>query len=98
MRMIIALVSLFSSVTYAAPFCAVFSYGKQCYYYDMSSCQAAAGTSGACVTNDEDTKPASGLGKFCVVTSYATECYYYDAESCRQAAARANGVCKVKTN
>ena len=90
--------SLSSSATYAAPLCAVFSYGKQFYYCDMSSCQAAAGASGACIANNEDTKPASGSGKFCVVTSYATQCLYYDAESCKQASASLNVACKVKTN
>lgn len=98
MKSLILALSLFSGIAQAAPFCAVFSYGKQCYYYDLTSCQNAAGTSGACVTNDEETKPASGGGKFCVVTSYATQCFYYDAQSCRSAAASQNGVCKVKDN
>jgi hypothetical protein len=89
---------LTASVGQAAPFCAVFSYGKQCHYYSMSSCEQAAGTSGSCITNDEETRPPSGSARFCVVSAYATECYYYDAQSCRQAAASKNGVCKVNAD
>ncbi len=87
-----------ASIGVAAPFCAVFSYGKQCYYYDLRSCQQAAGNSGACVTNDEETKPANGSGKFCVVTSYSTDCFYFDAQSCKSAARSSGGVCQVKMN
>ena len=43
----------------AAPFCAVFSYGKQCYYYSYNDCLRAAGRQGACVTNDEEVRAQS---------------------------------------
>lgn len=81
----------------AAPFCTVFSWGKQCLYYDYQSCAQAAGTVGTCIANQEEIHKPSGSGKFCVVTSYATQCLYYDAESCRQVAADSGGVCMVKT-
>ena len=34
-----------------APFCAVFSYGTQCLYYNAQSCRQAAGTQGVCTAN-----------------------------------------------
>lgn len=96
MKKIIIALSMFYGLANAAPFCAVFAHGKQCFYYDLASCQRAAGSSGACITNDDELKPASGAGTFCVVTSYATQCHYYDAQSCRRAASTQGGVCKVK--
>ena len=87
-----------ASTAFAAPYCAVFSYGKQCYYYDWSTCQQAAGTQGACVINQEEAKAPSGGAPFCVVASYGTQCYYYDAQACRQAAASANAVCATNPN
>jgi hypothetical protein len=85
-------------IAHAAPYCAVFSYGKQCYYYDWKSCQQAAGSQGACVINQEEAKAPSGAAPFCLVTSYGTQCHYYDAQSCRQAAASANAVCAINPN
>jgi hypothetical protein len=84
--------------TLAAPYCAVFSYGQQCYYYDWTSCQRAAGDQGACVINQEEAKAPSGGAPFCVVASYGTQCYYYDAQSCRRAAASADAVCAINPN
>jgi hypothetical protein len=84
---------------YAAPFCVVTSYGKNCWYYDMPSCQEAAVSSrGACVINQNEVKIPSGGAPFCVVTSYGTNCWYYDAPSCQQAAASNGGTCVVKSN
>ncbi len=40
-----------STEVLAAPFCAVFSFGRQCYYFDVQSCRQAAGTSGICTAN-----------------------------------------------
>jgi hypothetical protein len=81
--------------TFAAPFCAIFSHGKQCYYYDWDACRQAAGRQGACVINPDEAKAPSGDAPFCVVSSYATQCIYYDAQSCRQAAASQKTVCVV---
>ena len=91
--------SLFAvSIAYAAPYCAVFSYGRQCYYYDWNTCVQAAGTQGACVINQEEAHPPSGSAPFCVVASYGTQCFYFDAQTCRQAAAAANAVCAINPN
>jgi hypothetical protein len=92
-----ALVLCAPTQTIAAPFCAVFSYGKQCYYFTYDACMRAAGTSGACIANpDEARAPAGGGGApFCVVSAFGTQCNYYDANSCRQAAASSGGACAV---
>jgi hypothetical protein len=79
----------------AAPFCAVFSFGRQCFYYDMDSCRQAAGTSGACVVNSEEVQMPSSGAPFCVVASFGTQCFYYDAQACREAAASSGGACVV---
>jgi len=94
---LLLLVLLKSSTAFAAPFCTIFSYGKQCYYYDYESCKEAAGSSGACVINQEEAKPPRGNAPFCVLQSYGTQCFYYDAESCRMAAGTA-GACVVNPN
>src|SRR5260221_4353065 len=84
-----------SSDAFAAPFCAVFSYGRQCFYFDMNSCRQAAGNSGACVINSDEVKAPQGGSPFCVVHSFGTQCFYYDAQSCRTAAASSGGACVV---
>ena len=94
----LAVLLLAASTAIAAPYCAVFSFGKQCYYYDWNSCQQAAGIQGACVINQEEAKVPSGGAPFCVVASYGTECFYYDAQSCLEAAASANAVCAINPN
>ena len=95
---IIAIASCTSSAAFSAPFCAVFSFGRQCYYYDLRTCQQAAGTSGACVINEDEAHPPSGGAPFCVVQSFGTQCYYYDASSCQQAAASSGGACVVNNS
>jgi len=83
----------------AAPFCAVFSYGKQCYYYTLQACQQAAGSSGACVVNNQGIGMSpSGGAPFCVVQSYGAQCFYYDAQACRKAASSSGGACVVNPN
>ena len=96
---ILAVLLLTSTVAFAAPFCAVFSYGTQCYYYNMNDCRRAAGSQGACIINqDEVRQPSGGGSPFCVVTGYGTNCWYYNADSCRQAAASSGGACVVNSN
>ncbi len=99
-KIIIFFMLLLSAInnSFSAPYCAVFSWGKQCYYYDWNSCQSSAGNDGACVINQNEVKAARGNAPFCVVASYGTECFYYDANSCRQAASSANAVCAVNQN
>lgn len=87
-----------TSPTFAAPYCAVFSYGKQCQYYDWDSCQRAVGNEGACVINQGEAKAPLGNAPFCVVSGLATKCYYNDAKSCREDAARENAVCAINPN
>jgi hypothetical protein len=82
----------------AAPFCTVLSYGKNCFYYDYNSCLQAAGSSGACVVNQDEVRTPSSGAPFCVVASYGAQCFYYDAQSCRQAASSQNAVCVVNPN
>lgn len=64
---------LLTQSVFAAPFCAVFSYGTQCWYYTYDQCLQAAGSQGACIINQEEARPPSGgaTAPFCVVTSYA---------------------------
>ena len=84
---------------FAAPFCTVFSYGRQCYYYSYEDCLRAAGSQGACVINQDEVRaPPSSGAPFCVVTSFGTRCYYYDAASCQREAANSGGVCAVNPN
>ena len=83
----------------AAPFCAVFSYGKQCYYFSLQACEQAAGTSGACIVNDQEVRPPpSGGAPFCVVQSFGAQCFYFDAQACRNAAASSGEACVVNPN
>src|SRR5215469_16357857 len=91
----LALAALISSEAGAAPFCAVFSFGKQCWYYDMDSCEQVAGTSGACVVNQDEVRAPTASAPFCVVQSYGTNCWYYDASQCEEAAASSGGACVV---
>lgn len=99
MKKILLVIPLFCAFpVFAAPFCAVFSYGSQCFYYDMNSCRQAAGDSGACIINQDEVKPPSSGAPFCVVASYGSQCFYFDAASCRQAASSSGGVCAVNPN
>ena len=82
---------LMSECAYAAPFCAVYSSGRRCWYYSMESCQQA--NPGDCVINEGEMHGPVGTAPFCVVSSYAARCYYYSAQSCRDAAARDGGAC-----
>jgi len=101
MRTIIAisfLLALTTNVAIAAPYCAVFSWGEECHFYDYKSCLQAAGNQGACVINQKEAQAPSGGAPFCVVAPYGTQCFYYDAQSCRMAASAANAVCAVNPN
>jgi hypothetical protein len=95
----IVLLALTALSAQAAPFCAVFGYGRQCFYFDMNSCRQAAGSQGACVVNEEEVQaPSSSGAPFCVVQSFGTQCFYFDADSCRRAAANSGGACVVNSN
>ena len=49
---------LTASAALAAPFCAVFVWGKQCDYGTYEECLRAAGSSGGCEFNSQEDKPA----------------------------------------
>jgi hypothetical protein len=71
------LASMMATTAMAAPFCAVFSFGKQCWYYSYDACLNAVGTSGACVINQSEVRAPSGGAPFCVVDAVGTRCWYY---------------------
>lgn len=58
----------------AAPFCAVFGHGRECFYFDMTSCRQAAGTAGMCVVNQDEVQARPGGSPFCVVSAAGAEC------------------------
>ena len=74
----------------AAPFCAVFAWGKQCDFGTYEECLRAAGSSGGCEFNSQEDKPAPGAAPFCLVTPYETQCIFDDAVACRMTASLEN--------
>lgn len=98
------LLALTTSVASAAPYCAVFAWGKSCDYSDLNKCLQAAGSDGECETNKEEDKAPSGTAPFCLVTLQGTECIYDDAPACRMAASInntaliKNAVCAANPN
>ena len=95
LRTTIVLVSfLVSSLTaggaFAVPFCAVFTWGKQCEFATEDECLRAAGSRGRCEIDSEKHTPAPGAAPFCLVTPYATKCIFDDASACRFAASIEN--------
>ena len=84
------LLTLTASVAMAAPYCAVFAWGKQCDYVDYNECLRAAGTHGECVTNRQEDRAPSETAPYCLVTPYGTKCIYDDAPACRMAASIEN--------
>ena len=98
------LLALTTSVAIAAPYCAVFAWGKQCDYYDLNECLRAAGSHGGCEINQKENKAPSGTAPFCLVTPQGTKCIYDDAPACRMAASIENSaliknaVCAVNPN
>ena len=93
------LAPLWSSMAMAGTFCNVTSFGKQCWFYDMDSCQQeAASSGGACIINQKEARPPSGSAPFCVVTSHSSSCWYYNAQDCQREAAISGGACAVNPN
>ena len=78
--------ALTTSVAIAAPYCAVFAWGKVCDYNGLNECLRAAGSDGECKINQKEDKAPSGTAPFCLVTPRGTECIYDDAPACRMAA------------
>jgi hypothetical protein len=98
------LLALTTSGAIAAPYCAIFAWGKLCDYSDLKECLRAAGSDGGCEINHEKDKAPSGTAPFCLVTSQGTKCIYDDAQECRMAASinspafTQKAVCEVNPN
>lgn len=82
--------------TSAASFCAVTPDGKirvdDCKYGSYDECKHAIGSSGDCVSNQEEEIAPAKVAPYCIVT-WSTECKYYDYETCNQAAKIQMGFC-----
>lgn len=94
-KTILASIFCLVALIQAAPYCAVFSHGKQCFYFSWDECKRAAGSQGACTINEKEAKKPQGNAPFCLVASYGTQCFYYDMSQCEKAAKTANAVCTV---
>lgn len=94
--LIAGLWSLTTGVALAAPYCAVFPWGKQCEYTTYEDCHQAVGSKGGCEYNPEEDKPAPGTAPFCLVTASGSHCVYDSAPACRFAAAIQNS--RIVTN
>jgi len=57
-----ASILLFPALATAAPFCVVTGSGTNCSYYDAQSCRQAAGATGACVVNQNETQSGQRSG------------------------------------
>ncbi|MFZ2540945.1 MAG: hypothetical protein WAW75_04125 [Gallionella sp.] len=81
---------------FAASFCTTSPEGKirvdDCNYGSYAECKRAIGSSGDCVTNQEEKIAPSKVAPYCVVM-WSTECKYYDYEACNQAAKKQMGFC-----
>jgi hypothetical protein len=77
---------LTASVAAAAPYCAVFPWGKSCDYVTLEECLRAAGSRGGCEVNPKEDEAPSGAAPFCLVTPYSRKCIYDNASTCRMAA------------
>lgn len=85
--MIICLVvALTPGVAAAAPYCAVFAWGKSCDFVNLEECLRAAGNQGGCEANRQAEEAPAGTAPFCLVTPYSKKCIYEDAPTCRMAA------------
>ena len=80
------LLVLTGSGAIAAPYCAVFAWGKQCDYSDIKECLRAAGSEGGCEINQKEDKSPLGTAPFCLVTPQDAKCIYDDAPACHMAA------------
>ena len=98
------LLALTTNVASAAPYCAVFAWGKSCDYDDLNECLRAAGSDGGCEINKEEDKAPSGTAPFCLVDPQGTKCIYDDEPACRMAASInntaliKNAVCAANPN
>lgn len=82
--------TLTAGVAMAAPYCAVFGWGKLCDYQDLNECLRAVGREGGCELNPQKDQALPGTSPFCLVTPSGSQCIYDDAPACRMAAAIQN--------
>ena len=85
-------VALTTGVAAAAPYCAVFAWGKSCDFVNLEECLRAAGNEGGCEANPKADEAPSGTAPFCLVTPYSKKCIYGDAPTCRMAASMERSV------
>lgn len=86
----VGLWSLTSSVALAAPYCAMFPWGKVCDFATYEDCRRAAGSEGGCEFNREPEKESPGNAPYCLVTQSGSQCIFDSAPACRMAAAIEN--------
>lgn len=83
-KSLVVLAVLVPSVVFAAPFCVVSSFGRDCVYFDARTCrETARGVGGMCVANSEN--EAVGDAPFCAIAGGIKQCFYYDVSACRAA-------------
>lgn len=93
---VIAVALATTSPINSAPFCAVYGYGTNCWYYDMNDCRRdAVSSSGACIVNEDEIRRPSGSAPFCAVFSFGTQCWYYDFQDCVRDARSSGGTCII---
>jgi hypothetical protein len=80
----------------AAPFCAVTSTGRNCWYGSLLSCQRAVGTNGYCEMNQQEAGKEPGSAKFCAVAAGSTNCSYFSYDTCARVAAQTGGRCEAR--
>ena len=78
--------ALTTGVAAAAPYCAVFTWGKSCDFVNLEECLRAAGSQGGCEANPVEDEASAGTAPFCLVTPNSRKCIYDDAPTCRMAA------------
>jgi hypothetical protein len=77
---------LTTGVAAAAPYCAVFAWGKSCDFKNLEECLRAAGSHGGGEANPQAEEAPAGTAPFCLVTPNNKKCIYDGAPTCRMAA------------
>ncbi len=95
--LIVFLAALACQSASAAPFCALYGWGRQCLYPDLDSCLNSVDEAVECVVNEDEIKLPFGDAKYCVVSPYAaTQCLYDNEDDCRMAAKANGALCMMK--
>ena len=101
MKRLLAALILFlpATATAAPPFCAVTSFGTNCWYHVMDQCRQAVASNGAtCPVAQQQMHQGTNGAPFCVAISRHAplDCRYYTADACQRAARSIAGICFVK--